>query len=312
VNKNVMIVLGVAFGAAILVATLMRSALTAGEDRVLIMMTARAVPAGAFISERDVEWAAWPENAVPEGAIEQTPDVMEEIAGLRSRRDMLQGEIMLASSLVSPDRGFLSAALPQGMRAVAIPVSAQTAVGGFVQPGSFVDIVLTYEVELTNRETREAAMRVVSRRAAETLLRRVRVLAVDQRVRGDDQEAQVGRTVTVAVTETQAEFLAVAQQMGELSLTLRGVEDGLEDMDRPDGGDGLDELAGFTTDLEVAGALREALFIALQEMHEREVREALQTQTTTPTAATNSSPNVTSIIRVYSGNDVSEFQVLGN
>lgn len=57
------------------------------------------------------------------------------------------------------------------MRAVTIPVSAKTGVAGFVFPGDHVDIMLTQTVKGGDGPPLKAA---------ETVLRNIRVLATDQ------------------------------------------------------------------------------------------------------------------------------------
>ena len=69
------------------------------------------------------------------------------------------------------DRGFLAAALGPCMRAVTVPVSAKTGVAGFVFPGDRVDLVLTQTVTGDDGQPLKAA---------ETVLRNLRVLATDQ------------------------------------------------------------------------------------------------------------------------------------
>src|SRR5690606_17557614 len=132
------------------------------------------------------------------------------------------GEPVTQGSLVSPgDRGFLAAALGPGMRAVTISVSDKTGVAGFVFPGDHVDIMLAQEVE-----GEEGA----SLKAAETILRNLRVLATDQSTEtttNDQGKTEVTefRTVTLEVTPRIAEKIAVAETIGTLSLALRRSEE---------------------------------------------------------------------------------------
>jgi Flp pilus assembly protein CpaB len=64
------------------------------------------------------------------------------------------------------------------------------------------------------------------------MMTKVRVLAIDQKVTDGNQKAKVGKTVTVEVTPRQAEVMAVAANLGKLSLSLRSLkqvdEDGKE------------------------------------------------------------------------------------
>ena len=106
-----------------------------------------------------------------------------------------------------------------GLRAVTVPVSATSGVAGFVFPGDRVDLVLTQEVTGGGEG---APLRV-----SETIIRNIRVLAVDQRLNARDeagnQVAQPSATVTFEATPKIAEKIAVAQTIGQLSLSLRSL-----------------------------------------------------------------------------------------
>ena len=127
--------------------------------------------------------------------------------------------------LLSSDGNIISSSLEPGMRAIAISVSARSMVGGFINPGDRVDVLLTHQLRVSGEE-RDLVSDTVNRYITETILENVRVLAVDQRaMKADDSKAQVGRTITVEVTSENAEKLALATEMGDLSLILRGVGD---------------------------------------------------------------------------------------
>ncbi len=81
--------------------------------------------------------------------------------------------------------GFMAAILPKGMRAVAVDISAVTSAGGFILPDDRVDVVLTRRDKAAEKATG------VEKFASDTILRNVRVLAVDQTV--DDQGRCQGR-----------------------------------------------------------------------------------------------------------------------
>ena len=60
-------------------------------------------------------------------------------------------------------------------------------------------------------------------RASETVLRDVRVIAVDQKLDSKGSEALVAHTATLEVTPKQSEVIAVASEIGKLSLSLRSL-----------------------------------------------------------------------------------------
>jgi pilus assembly protein CpaB len=114
----------------------------------------------------------------------------------------------------------MAAILPSGMRAIATQISAETGAGGFILPNDRVDVILTRR----DREAEKASGTEVQ--VSETILRNVRVLAIDQTL--DDKGAQknvIGKTATLELSERQAETLSLAQKVGTLSLALRSITD---------------------------------------------------------------------------------------
>lgn len=118
------------------------------------------------------------------------------------------------------DHGFLAAVLQPGMRAVTVGVDATTGAAGLIWPGDRVDLILTQTIQ-------EAALPPGHRVAAETVLSDVRVIAINQQlVQGADSGAgdAQARTVTLEVTQEQAERVSVATRLGRLSLSVRSAE----------------------------------------------------------------------------------------
>jgi pilus assembly protein CpaB len=61
---------------------------------------------------------------------------------------------------------------------------------------------------------------------SEAVLRNVRVLAIGQEIEiKDGEKVATGKTATLELSPRQAETLALAQSMGELSLSLRSLAD---------------------------------------------------------------------------------------
>jgi pilus assembly protein CpaB len=145
------------------------------------------------------------------------------------RNAITAGQPLTRGTLVGPqDRGFLAAALGPGMRAVTVPVTDTSGVAGFIFPGDRVDMVLTQEVSGGGDGP---ALKV-----SETIIRNLRVLATDQRVdsKGEDGKPLVKTfaNVTVEVTPKIAEKIAVADKIGDLSLTLRSLADNTAELER--------------------------------------------------------------------------------
>lgn len=238
-NKSILIVLGGAVAVAVLVAMLVQVSLgnkkpvVQEEAKMEILVASKDLGIGHELAPGDLRWQSWPKGSVFPGVITKVAptDTPEKALEGRLRRDVASGEPILKTSVLGESQGnFVAASLEAGMRAVALKVSPESTAGGFIGPGDFVDIVLTYDdrIQLPDDDPRVASMlaEMISKKATETILQNIKVLAVDQTAtRPEDEKIKVGKTVTVAVTVQEAERLALAGEVGELTLSLRGVGD---------------------------------------------------------------------------------------
>lgn len=250
-NKNILIVFGGALLVAFIVTLVVQLSLggkkqeggeVQQEARVEVLVAAKDLTMGTELAGSDLRWQSWPKASVFAGAVmrQNTQEPLEALSG-RLRRDIAEGEPVLRSALVAESKGnFVAASLQPGMRAVAIKVSAESMVGGFLDPGDFVDVILTYKETIrTDKDEDPRVQKLIElnldKFAAETILENVRVLAVDQKAkRPDEDKIKVGKTVTLAVDRRAAEKLALAGQLGELTLSLRGIGDeAVSDEDLP-------------------------------------------------------------------------------
>jgi pilus assembly protein CpaB len=175
---------------------------------------------GSPVTPDKMTWSPWPADGVTAGLISRKarPDAITELQGTLVRTPILSGEPIRDAKLVRSDRGFLSAVLPRGMRAVAVKVNAASTAGGFILPNDRVDVILVRQVSGSGPSTVQS----------ETLLRNLRVLAIDQTVENTDEAQSVvvaQDTATLEMTPEQAELIAQAQQLGSISLSLRSIED---------------------------------------------------------------------------------------
>jgi pilus assembly protein CpaB len=198
-----------------------------------VLVATRSLPVGTIIDAGAFRYQPWPQGLVQdayyirgEGGEGADP---QSLIGTVVRSEITAGQPLTQGAIVRPgERGFLAAALGPGMRAVTVAVSATSGVAGFVFPGDRVDLVLTQEVE--------GGGDGAPLRASETIIRNIRVLAVDQRLNARDeagnQVAQTVSTVTFEATPKIAEKIAVAQTIGQLSLSLRSLADNNAELER--------------------------------------------------------------------------------
>jgi pilus assembly protein CpaB len=178
-----------------------------------ILVAAKAVEAGRSLTLGTVQWQSWPRAAIAADFItkDKAPDLKAFVAGTVARAPLVSGEPITETKIAHAGQAsFMAATLTSGMRAMSIPISVDSAAGGFLLPNDRVDVILTRKVE----------QGVVSK----TILNDVRVLAIDQTFREEkDKQVVVGKTATLELTPAQTELVAQAQASGNLSLSLRGL-----------------------------------------------------------------------------------------
>jgi pilus assembly protein CpaB len=186
---------------------------------------------GQLIERSQIGWEAWPKASANGNFITKAarPGAAEEFVGAIVRVPVATGQPIYDPMVVfAKGSGFLAATLAKGMRAVAMEITPESGAGGFILPDDHVDILLTRH----DRAAEKASG--IEKVITDTILRNVRVLAVDQNVtEKSGQKVVVGKTATVEVTPPQAEVLALSRQVGTLSLALRSLTD--SPMATPDG-----------------------------------------------------------------------------
>ena len=196
-----------------------------------VLVAKKALPVGTIIDADSFSFQPWPKELMQSAYyVDGSPDSNPaQLMGTVVRYPLTAGQPVTRGSLVGPqDRGFLAAALTAGMRAITVPVNVTSGVAGFVVPGDHVDIVLTQQVQGGGDGP--------PLKAAETILRNVRVLATDQRITDKDADGKTQvktfSNVTLEVTPRIAEKIAVAQSLGTLSLSLRSIADSASEVER--------------------------------------------------------------------------------
>jgi pilus assembly protein CpaB len=207
------------------------------DNSAKVLTLAANVPMGGTIESKDLAWTSWPRASAHQFVSQSAdPNARQKYVGARAREALYRGEPLRPEKLVlAKGAGFLSAILPEGMRAFAIDISATTGAGGFILPNDHVDVILTQRRQGSGAQSYSSAI----------ILKNMRVLAIDQSFADKNgQKVVVGRTATLAVTPAEAEMLAQARQQGTLSLALRSLADfdaapHTEAVERHDDADGV-------------------------------------------------------------------------
>lgn len=228
-----------------------------------VLVADQNLPAGGALSASNLRWQPWPEQSIEPDYVRSAPDgsnraeLEQQFIETIARRGIAEGTPITSRLVFRRDApGFLAGALEPGKRAVAVPVTVVSGAAGFILPADRIDIMLTHDASRDLRRGTNGNDDIIIadsliRYTSETIMRNVRVLAVDQNMNDMEGQAAVVRTVTLEVTPKEAEMLNVAQAMGDLSVSLRSLA--LDDE--------LDVAyeETFTTDLQTSPTLAYAL-----------------------------------------------------
>jgi pilus assembly protein CpaB len=220
-----------------------------GKPMTQVLVAKRDLAIGVRLTVEDVTWQAWPTEAVnaafiTNGAAQPAAEGVDKakvaaasvanemiggvdpakaVEGAIVRDPILTGEPITARKIVrGGDGGYLSVVLAPGKRAMAVPITSETAVGGFILPGDRVDVLQTREMARPGDDGANGSKVLV----AETILENVRVLAVDQSTAAEkDAKSIVAATATLEVGPIDAEALTRAKSTGPVTLSLRAYTD---------------------------------------------------------------------------------------
>src|SRR5258708_18144349 len=185
-------------------------------------VAAHPLPAGTLARDDDFEIRSAPSGSVPSGAIPDTPDARIGLRGSLVRRFLDTGSPVTSQDVLrTRDRGFLASVLAPGSRAISINVDPESGVSGLIWPGDYVDVVLT---QVNDKAEARASL------AGETVLRNVRVIAINQEIvqGAPANNAAAGKethTVSLQLAPDQVKKIAVAKDLGKLSLAIRAAVD---------------------------------------------------------------------------------------
>ena len=211
---------------------------------VQVLVAKRELPIGTRLTPADLGWQPWPADALnaafvtdggapalpakmPDKAVQKAARVandmvmpqgpMQAFEGAIVKEALAEGEPVVARKVVRAGQsGFMAVVLQPGMRAMAVPINAETAAGGFILPGDRVDV-------LQSRTDSNGGSKTM---LTEVLMRNVRVLAIDQNIEpAKDARTIVGGVATLEIPAGDVEVIARGKAQGEMQLALRSYAD---------------------------------------------------------------------------------------
>ena len=194
-------------------------ATTVGPPLGTLVVATQPLEFGTTLEPAALKEIPWPAASVPSGAFAHIADVFKNDQARVALSAIEPGEPILDSKISGPGRkASLAALIGPGMKAITIRVDEVIGVAGFVAPGDRVDVLLT-------RRTGQADL------VTDVVQQDLKVLAVDQTVDNPTAKPTVARAVTLEASTSQAEKLALAGSIGNLTLVLRPLGPGEVDRD---------------------------------------------------------------------------------
>ena len=178
-----------------------------------VAVAARDLPLGSKLDPGAIKLVRWPRDNVPEGAASDPRPFLGAIV----KDSIVADEPIVATKLFTGEKtsGVMPLLIPEGMRAMSVPVDEVADIAGFVQPHMRVDVLAA--ISSAGNNTQNSRAKVV--------LEDVEVLAIAQTIEHKQDDPQVVKVVTLLVTTEQAERLALASREGTLRLAMRGYND---------------------------------------------------------------------------------------
>jgi pilus assembly protein CpaB len=175
---------------------------------------AKDLHAGDTIQESSIVLTDWPASRPVPGAFLRPADLVGRVLLL----PLATGELVVEHTLAAVGAGAgLTAKIPSGMRAISLRTDEVIGVSGFLTPGSYVDVLVTYHPSTTPDFI------------TATVLQDARVLAAGQKTEPDPEgKATTTDVVTLLASPQDAEKLTLASSLGKLHFILRNGVDRAE------------------------------------------------------------------------------------
>jgi pilus assembly protein CpaB len=226
---------------------------------IFVLVADATLQPGTLIKTASYRWQQWPNDAVTENYFTETNNtarVPEEIKEFKIRQPIFKGTPITKEMVFKTDTvGVLPGLLKNDMRAMSVSVRSPNGPVGLILPGDKVDVIVTIEMQKLISDYQTSEKRELSGKepppvkyGAETILKNITVIAIDQNFESKEVSEKPISTVTLELSSIDAEKLAVAKSMGNINLVLRSaVNSALPETNN-----------SFTSDILVSNTLRVA------------------------------------------------------
>jgi pilus assembly protein CpaB len=200
-------------GASYMTSRLLAERQPEADDKVKVLIAKKSLNQGMTLKNVNelFEVKEFPKGTEPKEAIVNADDLKDRVLN----RSLRAEDHVTPGDLFGKDQAGIAGLMAQGYRAIGIRVSPESIASGFAAtPLSRVDVIWT----VRRANDKDSASRV--------LLENVLVLAADQQtVRSENGGAMLANVVTVALKPEDALKVAMARELGTISMVLRKFND---------------------------------------------------------------------------------------
>jgi pilus assembly protein CpaB len=185
------------------------------EAKVSVVVATRDMPLGTLLRQADVKVVRYPEKDIPKGVLFQAKDAWNKVLLVPMNHNE---PVLLAKLSAQNSTEGVASTIPEGRRAVSVPITDVSGVAGLIQPNSQVDVLFTRPGSMAEATT-------------STILQNVRVLSTGRQTQTGqavDPRAPRSPVVTLVLTPADAQKLELAKNEGKISLSLRNPLDRTE------------------------------------------------------------------------------------
>lgn len=169
-------------------------------ERHPVLVAAMEIEPGVIIEEKHLKTRLMEVDWIDETTLTEPSQAVGKVVS----NSIYEGELVSPNRIAVLGEGVtLAAMIPEDKRALTIRVNDVIGVAGFLLPGNKVDVLNTKGSGTT------------------TVLKNIKVLAVDQTARTKDNKPVIVRAVTLEVSPKEAEKLLTENSKGSIQLALR-------------------------------------------------------------------------------------------
>ena len=177
-----------------------------------VIVSAMHLEVKSELNEENVRLEHWPMRLIPEDAVRSMEEIKDQAVTAP-----LPAKIPIVKSQLAHKNDVGKTIIPPGFKLYSLKASGESTGSGLLSPGDKVDVI-----GLFKRRNKSGRDQTISK----TFLKAIKVFAINGNMNviidPDEKKSTGSATVSLLVTEKQAEEIAYVQKIGDVKLNMRG------------------------------------------------------------------------------------------